>query len=142
MVALSSAPVSNIAHGVGESPELPLSNYVLEMPNGSQERCQSSDDSKEIQRVPASPIVQGAREQTNGNLDISTSSAKLRNTQTDPQSRTFAQSSGPHNVSQLLLSSARLPTTLGYLSNRGNTRANSFSTPTSSAVPAFTANSK
>ena len=142
MATLSSAPVLGIAHGVSGDTELPLSTYVSEMPNGSQERCQNSDGSQEIQRVPSPPILQEAREQTNNNPNISISSAKLINTMTDSQSRSDAESGGPHNVSQSLLSSARLPATLGYLSNRRNARASSLSTPTSSAVPTFTASSK
>lgn len=138
MATLPSAPVSGIAHGVSGDTELPLSTYIPEVPNEGQERCQSSDNSRETQRVLASPILREAQDKTNN----PTSAAKLINTPIDPQSRTDAQSSGPHNVSQSLLSSERLPAILGYLSNRRITRASSLSTPTTSAISAFTASSK
>jgi hypothetical protein len=141
MSTISSAPVLGITHGVSGGTELPLSTCVSDTLNGSQERYQSSEDSQEIQHVPTSPILREAKEQTN-NPDTSTSSAKLINRLSDPQSRTYAQHSGPHNGPTSLLSSERLPATLGYLSNRRNARASSLSTPTSSEIPTFTASSK
>jgi hypothetical protein len=135
-MTLSSVPVLGIAYGVSGSTELPTPTYASDIPNESQERCHSRGSSQEIQHIPTSPV----ETQTKGNSDISTSSAKL-NKLTDLESRAYAQSSRPYDISHSLLSSEHLPASLGYLSNRRNTRASSLSTPTSSSLPTFTASS-
>ncbi len=142
MATLSPAPVIGNAHGVSGGTELPLSTYALETSSGSQERSESSDDSQEIQREYASSVSHEPQEQTNENPDLFTPSAKPINTPTDPHSRTFVQSSAPHNVSRSLFSASKLPATLGYLSNRRNARASSLGIPTSSAIPIVTAGFK
>lgn len=134
---MSSVPVLGIACGVSGSTEIPTPTHASEIPNESQERCHSRGSSQEIQYIPTSPV----ETQTKGNSDISTSSAKLINTLTDLESRAYAQSSRPYDISHSLLLSEHLPASLGYLSNRRNARASSLSTPTSSTLPTFTASS-
>jgi hypothetical protein len=137
MATLSSMPVLSIACGVSGSTELPTPTHASEIPNESQERCRSRSNSQEIQHIPTSPV----ETQIKGKLDISTSSAIQINTLTDPESRAYAQSSRPYDISHSLPSSEHLPAGLGYLSNRRNARASSLSTPTSSSLPTFTASS-
>ncbi len=141
MTALSSAPVEIITIGSNGDSALPLSTGIFDIANPSQRHSQSSAGARELQRVSASPMLPGVQDQTNENQERNTSSSKLIQSRTDSQSGPYVQASISRNLSQSCPPSDNLPVNLGYLSNSTHARASSLSTPSSSAVPTFTASS-
>lgn len=136
MATLSSSPVLGIGHGVKGTTEIQNPTSALEIPDGSQERCHSSDSSQDTQQIPMSP----EERQAQCHPDIPISSPELINTLTDAQSKTYVQFSARHDMSRSNLLPERLPGTFGYLSSRRNARPSSLSAPQSSSLPTFTAN--